>query len=248
MAAEYRRGAVMNFGLRVLAMCSAALLLVGCATPTPMQAGAQAAIHSVAVVSLVPEEVPLQIMGFTVFNNHSSRLAVSPRTVIEGAIGDRIGQDHPDWTVKPISYDRAALLEQATNLWVSGWPSAQNIHDALAKLASQAAADAIIVVTPTEYNPDDTGGSGVGVWGRNIPLLHFVIVYANVGMEVVDAHGTVLARAQERHPLDAYHLYAEREHISLDWPLDPELRARLESMLRAELGYNIRTRMSEVGL
>ena len=98
------------------------------------------------------------------------------------------------------------------------------------------------------YNPDDTGGLGVGVWMRNLPFLHYAIVHANIGLEVVDAHGKVVAQARERDPLEVARVRADRENIKLEWPLQPAAQERFASILRVETGDNVRIRMAEVGL
>jgi hypothetical protein len=237
----------MKFGMRWMGVLALATVLFGCAAPVPMKADAREAIHSVAVVSLVPEPAPLLSLGLTVFNNDEGVLPLSPRTVIEGAAGDRLAQAHPGWLVKPVRYDPASLAKRARPGFAE-WPSATYIQEELAALAREAGVDAILVFVPMSYNPDDTGGLGVGVWMRNLPFLHYAIVHANIGLEVVDAHGKVVAQARERDPLEVARVRADRENIKLEWPLQPAAQERFASILRVETGDNVRIRMAEVGL
>jgi len=173
----------MNKLLRTLLAAGAGVLLAACAAPRSSQD--DAAVRSVAVVSLLDESGPVRRLGFTVFGNAKDGVPQNGKLkqVAVDTVKQRLAATRPQWTVK------AADIE----LPAGAKPTAGANTAALAAMAARMGVDQVFVLE------DSTGqnlpGQGVGLTFRTMgekagPMM----VHAYIGLVVLDRNGKELVR------------------------------------------------------
>jgi hypothetical protein len=230
----------MNPGSNPLPYIAAILLLLsGCASaPQHLSAENQQEIKSVAVVSLVPESINFGKIEIISSQNEFAEFDMGSKVAdaVYSVSRDRIAQTHPDWIIKTVDYDRAALLAKVKS--GSGFGDAQ-VREAFADLARSNDLDAIFVVRAAADREDD-------VWrefeernlreGLNVLLKNDTIgdsdlfIRANLGVTIIGkdgevmAAGTVPARLDKGEPLnkDDYGVNDDMKHN-----LHPEVVGKL---------------------
>jgi hypothetical protein len=230
---------------RLLCMLAAIALLSGCAAPH-LSAEADAKVSRVGVVVLAPEEVVYQKLGLTVFGNESTKFDM--RGQVEEAIRTtavkRLQVSRPNWEIKSIPYDRASLIRSMSGNGLVLSSALERIEGDLAKLATSASVDLLLVFTEARY--DRIGGAGVGITER--ALLgggELTLVQANVAASLVDRSGRIVAGAANGFNMDAWRIDARVHGLSI--PLTASAVERVTGDLVRLLVLNTTKRMGELG-
>lgn len=164
--------------------------LAGCAGTARRTVEADAAIKAVAVVSLLREDVPVQKLGLTVFNNDQRIVPMDGElnAAATAAVQSRLKAARPAWVMKPSNTDVASLAKKFNGAGISWSSHTGTIKPELAALARAAGADALFVVIDTSL--ENERGRGVGVVVRALPGLEpSALLHANVLVVLVDAAG-----------------------------------------------------------
>lgn len=186
------------------ALCTLAVLamLSGCAsTPQQLTAAQASQIRNVAVVSLVPESVNFDKIGVISFTSQHTEFDLRGKVTdsILFVSRERIAKFHPQWTLKRIEYDRAALLAAASSPLGMRAPRAR---EAFAALARDQGLDAVFVVraaADTETDSTATVGNtlreGLTVWFKNnqIDGDPELSIRANLNVAIIGKVGEPLA-------------------------------------------------------
>lgn len=174
---------------KAIAFSIAAMLLAGCASePRNMQTDVQ--IKTVAVVSMLDEDVQLRKLGLTIFNNDArflgrdlglNRLAVK-------TIESRLRQSRPGWKIVAADVDSTALAARvARPTFNAFYPD--DVKAELAVIAKRTSADALFVVVPTTRD-NAMPGRGVAAVVRALPGLDPKLeIQAYVLLMLVDSKG-----------------------------------------------------------
>lgn len=167
----------------LLAAGATALLLAACAAPRTAQD--DAAVRSVAVVSLLDESGPVRRLGFTVFGNARDGIPQDGKLkqVAVDTVRQRLAGTRPQWTVKAADLDLPGGAK----------PNAGSNTAALAALAARMGVDQIFVLEDTIGQ--NLPGQGVGLTFRTMgdkagPMM----VHAYIGLVVLDRNGKELVR------------------------------------------------------
>jgi hypothetical protein len=186
--------------IRILAIV---VLLSGCASvPQHLTEENKSGIRTIAIVSLVPENVHFDKIGiFSTSNVYTafdmgSRVNDSILYVSKG----RVAKSYPGWTVKSIDYDRAALLEKTGS--TIGY-NATGAKEAFAELARNNDLDALLViraaadkVDPAQQGPREKFlGEGLNVLLKNNSINGDMRleIRSNLSVAVIGKQGEVLA-------------------------------------------------------
>lgn len=220
-------------------------LLAGCASP-PRSAAADLSIHSVAIVTAVSEDVPLQRIGLTIFNNDYKLLPMKGElnAHIEKIASERLAASRPDWTVKRAGTDPGALSAKIHQVWNSWGSKDGPLSDQLPGIAQLADVEALLVI---EEARSDTA-SGVSVVMRALPGLE-PRVGANVVLRasLVDRQGHVLS---SRFIYSVSPAVAAKDlgmNDQLSTALDPVIADRLRHMLKTSVSTSLQNGLSELG-
>lgn len=176
--------AVAAIGLSI-----AALLLAGCASePRSVQTDAQ--IKTVAVISMLNEDIQLRKLGLTVFNNDARSLGrdLGLNSLAVKTIESRLRKSRPDWVIAAADADSGALAARvARPTFNAFYPDDVKIE--LAAIAKRTKADALFVVVPTTRD-NAMPGRGVGAVVRALPGLEPKLeIQAYVLLMLVDSKG-----------------------------------------------------------
>lgn len=232
-----------------LAMSLAALLVAACAS-SKLSVDDEARIKNVAIVSLVPERATFTKIGVTVFNNDQADIDLGGRAdqTVESIARDRISKARPNWTIRPISYDRAELLKRLQGFGLIMARDEEKIQQDLAALVRDNGLDALVLVVPE--NADSHGIEGLGVWMRvGLARIGVVYVHSRVDVEVIGPEGRTLALAvrgseslKEIDPKVFGMVPAFRENIR------PELIGRLSDEIVGELAKTLNAEFDQLAL
>jgi len=179
------------------------LWLIGCAsTPQHLTEQNVSGIRNVAVVSLVPEKINFDRIGIISLSNKYTEFEMGHDVTdsIEYVARERIAKIYPDWKVKPIKYDRSALLAKVVAGY--GYGSSQ-VRSAFAEMARDNDLDAIFVVRaaadPKVSADKDTGqyllreGLAVVIKDNNISEDPKIVLLANLNVAIIGKTGEVIA-------------------------------------------------------
>lgn len=233
--------------LRILcAGMLAALLLSGCTAPRTVQQ--DAAIRSVAVVSLLSEAGPVNHQGLTIFNNHEGHVDQGGklREVAHDTIAQRLRQVRPNWTVKVNDADLAPMHEKLKNkpLLTDEIPY---LSSELSELARRLDVDALFVLLDTKN--DNYIGRGVGIDFRalmNEP--DHVFARAQLALVLVDRNAQRLlgrgATKEDRRqvPNSAIGLRSDMSTLN-----DPQVRAAVSRTMQTQLKAALEEALSNAG-
>jgi len=236
----------VNF-LHRLAAVLVAVVLAGCAAQPLSQEQLQT-IRSVGVVWLVPDRITFQKLGLTVFGNERSSFDMGEplEPLVVRAVTDRLTGTRPTWSVRPLRYDAAALLQRVRSGGMALSRDVERIAPDLAGLASADGVDALLVFVPVRWdNAPYFGGEGLGVWRRALPGLDSPILHANFALHVVDARGNVLASDGSVDRANPIRVTAP--DYAREVPTDPQIAGRLRADLRALALGNVRARAQALG-
>ncbi len=188
------------------------LLLSGCAsTPQRLTEQDMAGIKNIAVVSLVPEEVNFDKIGIISVANKYTEFNMGGK-VTESVLyvaRERIAKVHPEWVIKDVAYDRAALLAKAKVGY--GYNSSQ-AKNAFAELAQANGLDALVVIRaaadPKNSAAQETGGyelrEGLTVLIKDNSISDDprIVLRGNLNVAIVGKSGEVLAAGRMPEKLD----------------------------------------------
>jgi hypothetical protein len=183
--------AITMLGRRAMALCLCvtALWVAGCASE-PRNAQTDATIKTVAVVSMLEEDIHLRKLGLTVFNNDTrpigrdmglNRLAVQ-------TVEARLRKARPEWLIVASDADSKALATQVARPTFNAFYP-EGVKAELAAIAKRTNADALFVVVPTTRE-NAPPGRGVGALVRALPGMDPRLdIQAYVLLVLVDAKG-----------------------------------------------------------
>ena len=179
---------------RLLALLLA-LSITGCAS-THITSEDEKRIHSVAIITLVPEKAHFDKIGLTVFNNEKAEIEMDGRitSTILSTAQKRLSAARPNWTIKDIAYDRRLLIERINKPGMVMTYHEERIEKELAELVSANQLDALLIINAQRY--ESIPGDGVGVWLRTMSLsaIRTALIHSNVDLKVVGPKGVVIAR------------------------------------------------------
>ncbi|MCS0589146.1 hypothetical protein ACFQ09_02850 [Massilia norwichensis] len=221
----------------LLAAGTAALLLAACAAPRSAQE--DAAVRSVAVVSLLDESGPVRRLGFTVFANARDGIPQNGKLkqVAVETVRQRLAGTRPQWALKAGALDLPAGAKQTASANTA----------ALAALAARLDVDQIFVLE--DGMGQNLPGQGVGLTFRTFgdkagPMM----VHAYIGLIVVDRNGKELVRRGATR--DNPHMTPETE-LGLRPDLsnlgDPKVRDTVSQALQRRLKGAIEEAMERAG-
>jgi hypothetical protein len=193
-----RYGNFPKFGILAIV-----LWLTGCATPAQhLTEQDVSGIRTIAVVSLVPEQVNFDKVGIISLSNKYTEFDMGGKVTegIEYVARERIAKVHPDWNVKHVNYDQSALLAKVVSGY--GYGSSQ-VRRTFAELARDNGLDAIVVVRaaadPQISAEKQTGeyllreGLAVVIKDNNISDEPRIVLLANLNVVMIGKNGEVMA-------------------------------------------------------
>lgn len=178
-------------------------MLAGCASaPQHLTEESIGGIKNVAIVSLVPESVNFDKIGMTSFSSSYTEFRMGSK-LTEGIVfvsQDRIAKSHPNWLIKNIDYDRAALLAKVSSSLGYGGTQARQ---AFADLARNNNLDAIFVVRASADTEDAIQqkfanyhlreGLNVVLESNNLSGYSDLLIRANLSVAIIGKNGDILA-------------------------------------------------------
>lgn len=153
--------------------------LTGCANTGPMNPEQKAEIHSVAVVSLLGDQLEFTKVGFTVFNNDYFVRDTSSWEMdakIQKTIANELQKSSPNIKVIDVPFDRAELFKiyKSPDSW-GEYVSLSRIEQELKNKVSQTPVDAVILVYKQRGEDPVAFTSvylnGFGIYYRTLPLV-----------------------------------------------------------------------------
>ena len=236
--------------LNVMLAVLVALLVSGCASMR-LDESTEKQIRNVAIVSLVPERANLERIGITVFGNDRIDFDVGGRitATIDETVARRIAAARPGWTVKRISYDRAALVKRVRGPGLVISFAEEKIERELADLARTNALDAMIVVTGRRF--ENQRGDGVGVvMGSRMTTVANAAVHANIDARIVGADGKVLVRGAFGTPEPPKGIKPAEYGLTYELKdnLRPEIVKRLSDAMAEQIVRSLNKRLDQLGL
>lgn len=179
------------------------LLLSGCASaPQHLSEQSKSGIKNIAIVSLLPETVNFDKIEIFSSSNVYTEFDMGSK-LTDAALyvsRARIEKSFPGWAVKPVTYDRTALLEKLNT--ASGFDAAR-AREAFAELARNNDLDAVFVVRAAADKPADMQqdardnylreGMNVLLMDNNLGGEAKLVFRANLSVAVVGKNGELLA-------------------------------------------------------
>lgn len=221
--------------------------LGGCAGAARRTVDTDAAIRSVAVVSLLQEDVPVQKIGLTVFNNDARTVPMSGELnkIAVAVVESRLKVARPAWVVKPSNADGAKLSQKFGGAGISWSSHTGTIKSDLAALANSAGVDALFVVIDTAL--ENERGKGVGVVLRALPGMEpSALIHANVLVVLVDRSGNEITNR-----IGSGSTTTRASELGLTVDLgslgQPEVQKALQEQWRAKLSANTTMAMERMG-
>lgn len=232
---------------RSLLLSASAILmgaLTGCSTPqrTP---SSDAGIKTVAIVTVLQDDVPLRRIGMTIFNNEYTTLPMQGELnpfVLQVAT-DLLKKKRPDWQIKPAGVDPAPLSAHIRKVWNSWGSKDEPLADRWPAVAQAAEVDALLVIEEVLHEQ----GSGVSVDIRALPGLEpRLSVGVALGVRLVDRRGEVLAKRGTSNPLP---IAAKDLAISdrVASALQPETAAALRRHVKAQVQSSLTEGLERLG-
>ncbi len=221
--------------------------LGGCAGTARRTVDTDAVMKSVAVVSLLREDVPVQKIGLTVFNNDDRTVPMGGELnkVATTVIESRLKLVRPTWVVKPSNADGAKLSQRFGSAGSSWSSHTGTIKSDLAALASSAGVDALFVVIDTTL--ENERGKGVGIVLRALPGMEpIALVHANVLVVLVDRDGNEITNriGSGSTSMKASDLGLTADLSSVG---QPEVQKALQMQWRTKLRANTAMAMERMG-
>lgn len=213
-------------------------LLGGCgAQPrTPEQ---EAAIHRVAIVSMLEEDVPIVRIGLTVFNNAATQV-VPDRSINESAtstVAERLKRTRPQWVIVDAKYDARALVNKLRSPkgFIHGY-DADKVSADLTEIARVAGADALLVVVPEGYERVPVVGVGVAMRTLSMSSVGNADIYSAITIRMLDRTGKQIDAAGTMHETQVS-LPAASLGLSYDLTAvnTPEAKAKISTALLNQL-------------
>ncbi len=221
--------------------------LGGCAGAARRTLDTDAVMKSVAVVSLLQEDVPVQKIGLTVFNNDQRTVPMKGELnkVATAVVESRLKLARPTWVVKPSNADGAKLSQKFGSAGISWSSHTGTIKSDLAALASAAGVDALFVVIDTAL--ENERGKGVGIVLRALPGMEpSALVHANVLVVLVDREGNEITNR-----IGSGSTSTKASELGLTVDLSsvgqPEVQKALQAQWRAKLSANTAVAMERMG-
>jgi hypothetical protein len=192
----------MKPGLNPMLLIAVILLLLsGCASaPQHLSQEDRQKIKKVAIVSLVPEKVTFSKVMMVGAEHAGFNLGGQVTDAVNLISQNRIAQAYPDWVIKNVEYDRAALLAKVKA--GKGFASSQ-VREAFARLADDNDLDAILVVRAAADKMDDVRqeftesylreGLNVLLKNNNFGGVSELYILANLGVTIIGRDGEVMA-------------------------------------------------------
>jgi hypothetical protein len=226
------------------------MLLSACAAPR-LSSTAEQQIKSVGIVSLIPEEANFIKIGLTAFNNEHETIAMDGKitSTVEETLVKALANLRPNWSVKPIAYDRNALISRMQSGFLVMRYQEERIEKELSALARANQMDALIVVSP--YRPENVHGDGVGVTLRTFSLFSIGSAYVNsyIFLTIVDPKGEVIAMGHDR---DAMQKAIDPKAYGIQYKLadnhSPELLAKLRAAILEQVSQSVQGNVKALGL
>ncbi|GAB1233845.1 hypothetical protein [Ferrigenium sp. UT5] len=253
----------MNFSnSRIIHLAATLFVLSGCATP-PQQltAASQSNIRNVAVVSLVPESVNFDKVGIISFSSQTTTFNLGS-AVTEGIVSvaqGRITRTHPDWNVKKITYDQAALRAKAG---ADGKTLSARAREAISALARDQGLDAVVVVRAAadpeesvtmQQSPNPLAlREGLSVLLLDNSLLgdRELSFRANLTVSILDQHGEILTVGRvPSNPVSPVRHRAEDYGVRNDMKANhrPEILQKLGNEVLADLATRLNLAFDSLG-
>ena len=218
------------------------VFLSGC-SQAPISSEAASSIRRVAIVTLIPEEITISRIGFTVFNNKYVNLNLDGalEKTVDLVTRKRLSTTRKDWTVVPISYDRQTLIARVQRRTLVMSLSVERVRSELVELAQRNNLDALIVLTSASY--DRPAGNGLGIWMRTFTSnVSDVTVHANISVVIVKKEGAFAgsAHGQETRMVKASELGLNYELDFVATEGDGRERVKREVLMTLENAINNR--------
>jgi hypothetical protein len=213
-----------------LPILAIATFVAGCAGPQLKPSDYTSRIQSVGVVSLLPADSRVQMLGLTVFGNERRAipLAGELNVLAADAAGQRLRDAQPKWSVKRVE---PGALQPA--------PSAEQV----ATVAKKAGVDALVLI---QEGPEEKGpNQGVSVLGSKLPGLKATWgVVGNLRVSIYDKEGTRLATRWKIDECKADIAGFTGDVSQLN---DPAVTANTKQALRACATLTVNLAMKELG-
>jgi hypothetical protein len=218
---------------KALALLAATPFVAGCAS-SHLAAADEARIHTIAIVSLVPETASFTKIGLTVFNNDNATIDLLGRAdpLVQSIARARVAKARPRWSVQEIPYDRAQILAKLRSFGLILTRDEGRIQKELADLVNSNHLDAIVLIVP--QSADSFGIEGLGIWMRPglISGIRFLYAHARVDLEIVGADGKAIALAAQQ---AASVKKLDPDALGVVPNLKDDLRPELLNRFRAEI-------------
>lgn len=233
------------------------LIVAGCSA-TPIKPEQKAGLHSIAVVSLMGNDLEFTKVGFTVFNNDSFVRDTSSWNIdsnVEKLTKEQLQKSSSDFKIIEVPFDRAELTKiyKPAGSW-GEYASLDRIKPELKKKLDQTPADAVLVVH--RQNGQDPIAmtnvhlQGYGVFYRTLPLVDpLVKPYAIFSIVLLD--GKTLKPIATKYVRG---VSVEFGKTKISWDdelknhLSDELFSRFESSINVVIKGNVESGLKEMGL
>lgn len=227
-------GAVADMHLHkpsaTLPILAIATLAAGCAGPQLKPSDYSPQIQSVGVVSLLPADSRVQMLGLTVFGNERRAIPMAGElnTLAAEAAGQRLRNAQPKWSVRRLE---------------SGGMQAGSSAEQVAAAAKKAGVDALVVI---QDGPEHNGpNQGVSVLGSKLPGLKAMWgVVGNIRVSIYDKDGKRLATRWKIDECKSDIAGFNGEVSQLD---DPAVTTNTKQALRACAVLSVNLAMKELG-
>ena len=209
-------------------------LLAACTAPPKRSQADDAAIRSVAVVSVLDEKTPVHRIGLTVFNNKT--VVIDQTGVLNdfamSTVEATLRKARPSWEIKDARAAVPALTARnlAWSLSRSWGSHVGKISSELGALATQLGVDAVFVVI--DYQGDKPPAPSVGAYARTMSLnsLNDFVVHADVLLVLVNQKGEQITyRGAER---NTTYLSTPAVALGLDYDMSSLSTAEGDRMIR----------------
>ncbi len=239
--------APLGFLSRIASTAACVTLLAACAA-TPRTVESDAAVRSVAVVSLLDEKAPIARIGLTVFNNETATLDQQGELnrLANQIVKKHLRDKRPNWVIKDSTITSQALLNKEKAGGIAWNSFTGNISNDLREIAQATGADLIFVVMDT--NQENAPGRGVGIWFRALgsSSASKALVHAHVLLALVDKDGKELTRRGGASPVEV-----PASELGLTYDLsslkDPEVSRRVSETLKKQLSASLELATTRMG-
>ena len=236
--------------VRILVCTFCIAILTGCAASSIRTPAIDSPIKSVAVVSLLDEKTRVERIGLTVFNNKAETVdqTGSLNAFAIDTVEESLRQSRPGWKLKDGRAEIQSLLA-AKKAGGTSWNSQVSAFQKdLAAVAKKLDVDLMFVVV--DFAPENTPGRGVGVRLRTMSLstLNDATIHAVCLLVLVDRNGNEVTNRWGSQTAIAKIPAGE---IGIDYELsnvaDPEMQAKLKSLMRERLKASLEAAAKNMG-